>query len=284
MEFDKKHIEEFKQFLVDNKEHFDEELLNKAKNVRDKIEEIRLIGNIHLISNAHKLVNLVLDDKREELVSFAQIEGVAWAGSELTLELKLEWIQSIRSTLWNFLHRFDELSEEVIDINQVYEMGNRVNGMIDQFLRGFFVSYSTYKDNLIAHQKKLVNHLSVPIIPIAETVSVIPLIGTIDLGRARIIEEKILMEISKKRITLLFFDLSGIAEVEEDTMHHLLNILRGVEMMGCHPVITGLQPKIVQTILREGLDSGLHAETKASLQQALKDHLTVNLWADNKDR
>jgi len=275
LEFNETDIEQFKYYLSENKNLFEEDLLNRSVNVRDKIEQIRLIGNIHLLQNAYKLVRLVVDGKEQEVIYFAQEEGVAWASSKLTLELKLEWVRSIRSTLWSFLRKFDETLDEVKTSGQVYRLGDKVNGLIDQFLQGFFISYSKYKDHLIDQQEMLVKHLSVPIIPIAETVSVLPLIGKIDVARARILEEKILMEISKKRIALLFIDLSGIADVEEDTMHYLVNILRGVKMMGCRPVITGLQPKIVQAILQEGLSMELHAETKASLQQALRDHIHV---------
>lgn len=275
MEFDQSDIEQFKYYLSENRDIFEESLLSRSENVRDKIEEIRIIGNIHLLENAYKLVRLVVDGKEQEVIYFAEEEGVAWASSKLTLELKLEWVRSIRSTLWDFLQKFDNALDEVITTGQVYRLGDKVNGLIDQFLHSFFISYSNYKDHLIEQQEALVKHLSVPIIPIAETVSVLPLIGKIDVARARILEEKILMEISKKRIALLFIDLSGIADVEEDTMHYLVNILRGIEMMGCRPVITGLQPKIVQAILQEGLSMGLHAETKASLQQALRDHLHV---------
>lgn len=275
MEFKPADVALFKQYLSDNRADFEGKLLDKAANVRDKIDEIRLIGNIHLLHNAYKLVNLVVEDKKQEVFYFAQEEGVAWASSKLTLELKLEWVQAIRRTLWIFLQEFDEARKVSSTPEQVYAMEEKVNELIDQFLHGFFTSYSTYKDHLIESQQKLVDHLSVPIIPIAETVSVLPLIGEIDVMRAKVLEEKILLEIGKHRIALLFIDLSGIAEVAADSLHYLVNILSGIEMMGCRPVITGLQPKIVQALVREGDGTRLQADTKASLQQALRDYLII---------
>lgn len=276
LEFDAANIEKLKTYLKENREQFEQKLLEQASNVKDKIGEIRLIGNIHLIDNAYKLVTYVIEDRVHDVFKFAQQEGVAWAKSRLTLHLKLEWVQAIRRTLWHLLERYEEdvLIREAPEPSQFYRMEKRINDLIDQFLHGFFTSYSEYKDHLIERQQKLVDHLSAPIIPVTDTISVLPLIGAIDSNRARILEEKILMEIGKKRISRLFIDLSGIAEIATDTMKHLIDILDGVEMMGCHPVITGLQPKIVQSMIRDGIGLGLRADTKANLQQALKDYLT----------
>lgn len=277
MELNDSNVYQFKTYLKENRDIFEQKLLEQASNVKDKIEEIRLIGNINLLDNAYKLVNDVIENKKDEVFNFAQQEGIAWAKSKLTLGLKLEWVQAIRRTMWHFLRIFDNQmdTDGAFDASDFYTMEKKVNDLIDQFLHGFFISYSRYKDHLIETQQKLVDNLSAPIIPVTDTISVLPLIGSIDVNRARILEEKILMEIGRKRIAMLFIDLSGIADVASDTMQHLIDILDGVEMMGCHPVITGLQPKIVQTMIRNGVGLNLKTDTKANLQQALKDYLIV---------
>jgi rsbT co-antagonist protein RsbR len=260
-------------YFTNNREEFQESLLNEAQNVRGKIEEILLIGNIDLLSNAHKLVMYTIQGKDDELEEFAKIEGVSWASHSLTLAFKLEWVQAIRRTMWKYLQEFDKLKQSDIDGDKFYNIERQINDRIDKFLNGLFLSYSEYKDKLIESQKALVENLSVPIIPITSSVCVLPLIGTIDTYRTDTIEEKVLMEISRLRIGTLVIDLSGIAQMETEVIEHMMKVIEGANMMGCECVITGLRPEIVRKVTSIGLTFESKAKTKATLQQALEDYL-----------
>jgi len=262
------------EFLLQNKSEFEEYLLSAAVNVRDKIEEILLIGNVDLLNNAHKLVRYIVEQNETDLIAFAEQEGVTWATHSMTLSFKLEWIQALRRTLWTFLYKFEQEKKAFIEDSKVFfDLEKIVNEKVDEFLKSFFVSYSDYKDKLILAQQNLVENLSVPIIPITSTTCVLPLIGTIDYSRIQIIEEKVLMEIGKLRIQTLILDLSGIIEIEVEMITDLMKILDGTAMMGCKAVVTGLRPEVVTKMIRSGIQLDNKAETKGTLQQALKDYL-----------
>lgn len=264
------------EFLLQNKSEFEEYLLSAAVNVRDKIEEILLIGNVDLLNNAHKLVRYIVEQNETDLIAFAEQEGVTWATHSLTLSFKLEWIQALRRTLWTFLYKFEQEKKAFIEDSKVFfDLEKIVNEKVDDFLKSFFVSYSDYKDKLILAQQNLVENLSVPIIPVTSTTCVLPLIGTIDYSRIQIIEEKVLMEIGKLRIQTLILDLSGIIEIEVEMINDLMKILDGTAMMGCKAVVTGLRPEVVTKMIRSGIQLDNKAETKGTLQQALKDYLVV---------
>jgi anti-anti-sigma regulatory factor len=264
------------EFLLQNKSEFEEYLLSAAVNVRDKIEEILLIGNVDLLNNAHKLVRYIVEQNETDLIAFAEQEGVTWATHSMTLSFKLEWIQALRRTLWTFLYKFEQEKKAFIEDSKVFfDLEKIVNEKVDEFLKSFFVSYSDYKDKLILAQQNLVENLSVPIIPITSTTCVLPLIGTIDYSRIQIIEEKVLMEIGKLRIQTLILDLSGIIEIEVEMITDLMKILDGTAMMGCKAVVTGLRPEVVTKMIRSGIQLDNKAETKGTLQQALKDYLVV---------
>ncbi|GAA1367640.1 STAS domain-containing protein [Peribacillus frigoritolerans] len=264
------------EFLLQNKSEFEEYLLSAAVNVRDKIEEILLIGNVDLLNNAHKLVRYIVEQNETDLIAFAEQEGVTWATHSLTLSFKLEWIQALRRTLWTFLYKFEQEKKAFIEDSKVFfDLEKIVNEKVDDFLKSFFVSYSDYKDKLILAQQNLVENLSVPIIPVTSTTCVLPLIGTIDYSRIQIIEEKVLMEIGKLRIQTLILDLSGIIEIEVEMITDLMKILDGTAMMGCKAVVTGLRPEVVTKMIRSGIQLDNKAETKGTLQQALKDYLAV---------
>lgn len=270
MEFVPNH---YAEYFSSNRDVFQEKLLNAAVNVRNKIEEILYIGNIDLLNNAHKLVMFALGEENSQLHAFAKQEGISWASNNLTLSFKLEWVQAIRRTLWYFLEKMIHDENKVFNQEEFFGLEKQINDRIDQFLNGFFINYTEFKDELIKAQQSMVEILSVPIIPITASVCVLPLIGKIDSNRSTTIEEKALDEIARLRIQTLIMDLSGIAQMEGDVIHHMMRIIDGANMMGCDCVITGLRPELVRTITRIGLSFEKKAQTKANLQQALEDYL-----------
>ena len=263
-----------KDFFEENSAAFEKKLLDEAVNVKDKIDEILAIGNIDLVNNAHKLVVYIIEGQEEELRLFAKQEGIAWATHSIDLTFKLEWIQAIRRTLWIFIEQYNE-EVKGQTITDFFKLEKEINTQVDSFLNAFFISYSTYKDSLILAHRQLVENLSVPIIPINNTVSILPLIGTVDSFRTTILEEKVLNEVGASRIQTLIMDLSGIAEMETEVIHQLMKIIDGTAMMGCQTIITGLRAEVVRKMI--GLEFSIEQKTKTlgTLQQALKEYLIL---------
>ncbi|CEG23660.1 RsbT co-antagonist protein RsbRD [Planococcus massiliensis] len=263
---------ELKEFFQNYRTKFQNKLLSEAVNVKDKIDEILTVGNIDLITNAHKLVGYIIDGQEEELRIFAKQEGIAWATHSIDLSFKLEWIQAIRRTLWTFIEKFsEEMKKELAP--DFFQLEQAVNTGLDSFLNTFFINYSTYKDSLLLAHRQLVENLSVPIIPINSSVCILPLIGTIDFFRTNILEEKVLTEIGRSRIQTLIIDMSGIADMEIEVIHHLMKIIDGTAMMGCKSVITGLRAEVVRKMINLDLKFDQKTKTLGTLQQALKEYL-----------
>ncbi|MEM1503732.1 STAS domain-containing protein [Domibacillus sp. 8LH] len=261
-----------KEFFGKNSQKFEQKLLKEAVNVKDKIDEILSIGNIDLVTNAHKLVVYIIDRQEKELKLFAKQEGIAWATHSIDLSFKLEWVQAIRRTIWNFIEQYNDLTNEQVTSN-FFRLEKEINNQVDTFLNAFFISYSTYKDSLIKAQRKLVENLSVPIIPINTSVCILPVIGSVDTFRTSILEEKILTEIEASHIQALIMDLSGIADMEPQVIDHLTKIIDGASLMGCNTVITGLRAEVVRKMIHTGLSFDPNIKTLGTLQQALKEYL-----------
>jgi len=273
MSITKQMKQEVMNFLNENSDTFENKLLSEAVNVSTKITDILKKGNIDLLKNAKNLVLFVVNQQENELISFAKIEGIAWAKHSLTLELKLEWVHAIRRTLWYLIGVLDEEKDIIQKRKDFYKMEKTFNEKIDQFLNNFFLSYSNFKDEMIHNQRELVEHLSVPIIPIKQFVSVLPLIGLIDSYRIKVIEEKVLTEIAASRIQTLVIDLSGIAMMDMDVIDYLEKILSGISMMGCDVILTGLRPELVKKMVHSGIRLEKNAKTKGTLQETLKMYL-----------
>ncbi|MGN1401275.1 MAG: STAS domain-containing protein [Bacillus sp. (in: firmicutes)] len=267
-----KEIDIFGDYLIQNRDEFINVLLLEAKNVRPEIDKIMDVGNIDLLSNAQKIVKFIMDKKTDDLIKFAEQEGVAWATYRLTLAFKLEWIQAIRRTMWIFLHKLNQ-NKDSGNLHAFFNLEKDINEQVDQFLNNFFLSYSNCKDKLIDEQTELVNNLSVPIIPVTGTIAVLPLIGSLTLYRIGIIEEKVLEEISRMKLQTLLIDLSGIAEMEEGAIARLMRVIDGTAMMGCKSVVTGIRPEVVRTMMNLNLSFVNKVSTKGTLQQALRDYL-----------
>ncbi|MCY9016546.1 STAS domain-containing protein [Priestia megaterium] len=268
--------EKMTDFIRDNKQNFQDKLLSEAVNVASKINDILETGNIDLLKNAQKLALYVVEQKEEQLIAFAKQEGVAWAEYALTLAFKLEWVQAIRRTLWHFLYQYDRINKHFNSREEFYALEKRINDRIDQFLNTFLISYSKYKDELIASQRDLVEHLSVPVIPLSQSVAVLPLIGMVDIYRIQTIEEKVLRGISDLKIETLIIDLSGIANMEMHVIDHFQKVLTGISMMGCKAILTGLRADLVRTMIHSGISFEDKAETKGTLQQTLKEYLELH--------
>ena len=265
-----------KDYFIYSKQDFENALLDQAVNVRDKINDILRVGDIDLINNAHRLVGYILDGNKEaELKAFSKLEGIAWATHSLTLSFKLEWVQAIRRTLWNLLQRYQQSSQD-LTIEQLFDIEKQLNNNIDYFLNEFFINYSTYKDALIMSQREVVENLSVPIIPITQSICILPLIGTVDTFRTTILEEKVLIEVGRLHIQTLIIDLSGIAEMEPEVIEHLMKTIYGTSIMGCKTVITGLRPEVVRNMIRLGVKFDEETKTYGTLQHALRDYLVLN--------
>lgn len=265
--------ENLKEFIEENRKEFENQLLSEAVNVKDKINEIFRIGNIDLLGNAYKLILHVVEGQQHELMVFARQEGQAWAKHELTISFKLEWLQSIRRVLWDFLYNYNRLREEDGNREEFFQLEKNINGLLDDFLNHFFISYTQYKEQLLQSQQKMIDDLTVPVIPLTSTMSILPLIGSVDSARLDTIRQKIFEQIDTLKTETLIIDLSGSAFVDISVLSNLSKVLEGIQIMGCKLVITGFRPEVVKDMVDSNVTFNNKAETKGTLQQALEHYL-----------
>jgi len=261
-----------KDFITNNRDSFEQLLIHEANNISGIIQDIKTIGNIDLISNAHKLVELLVDNSDLEIVHFAQQEGRLWANhSTLNVAVKLEWFQAIRRALWSFIYSYEQHSGQEHSSEHFFALEMRINTSLDNFLRHFFMSYTKLKDELISSHLEMINDLSVPIIPLTSTISILPLLGTIDTYRTGIIQDKVLQQIGAHKIRTLLIDMSGVELKDPAIVKGLFKIFEGVGYMGCRTIITGIRPETASAIVSMDITPLGNVQTKGTLQQALEE-------------
>lgn len=259
-------------FFEENKEKFEELLLSSTANLSQKMHEINNQGQIDLIANAHKIAMFVVREQEHELILFAKQEGRNWAKHSLQLAFKLEWIQAVRSAIWYLISNYVKNTTVEMSVEEVFDLERQVNDSLDNFLTYFFLSYSEVKDELLRSHRDMIEDLSVPIIPLSDTISVLPLVGSIDTYRAKKVQEKVLNQIGELKLKRIIIDVSGVAFMDTAVVSHLFKIFEGIHIMGCKPVLTGIRAEIANTIVNLGIPLADKVDIKSTLQQAIMDY------------
>lgn len=118
-------------------------------------------------------------------------------------------------------------------------------------------------------QARAILELSTPVIQIWDGILVLPLIGTIDSGRAAQIMESLLEAVLKRRASVVILDLTGVPVVDTGVANHLIQTVQATRLLGAETLLTGVSSDNAQTLVRLGVD--LHGvTTRSSLQSGLQ--------------
>jgi rsbT co-antagonist protein RsbR len=131
------------------------------------------------------------------------------------------------------------------------------------------------QDQVIAAQQAALRELSTPLIPLADHVVAMPLIGSIDSARAQQIIEELLTGVVANRATTAIIDITGVPIVDTQVAGALLRAAQAVELLGSRVVITGIRPEVAQTLVGIGVNLGSIA-TRATLQDGIAYALRKN--------
>jgi rsbT co-antagonist protein RsbR len=124
------------------------------------------------------------------------------------------------------------------------------------------------QEQVIAAQQAALRELSTPIIPLTDRTIAMPLIGTIDSGRAQQVIETLLEGVASTRATTAILDITGVQVVDTQVANALLRAAQAVKLLGAQVVITGIRPEVAQTLVGLGLDLS-SIVTRASLQSGI---------------
>jgi rsbT co-antagonist protein RsbR len=109
------------------------------------------------------------------------------------------------------------------------------------------------QQQIIEAQQAALREISTPLIPIAEGVMVMPLIGTIDPQRAHQVVEKLLHGVNEARATTVILDITGVELVDSHVAAVLLQAAQAVKLLGAQVVITGIRPEVAQSLVSLGV-------------------------------
>ncbi|WP_437757234.1 PAS domain-containing protein [Sorangium sp. So ce1389] len=110
------------------------------------------------------------------------------------------------------------------------------------------------RDQLIAAQQDTIRELVTPLLPIAEGVLVMPLIGHFDGPRASRIIETLLHGVERYAARIAILDITGVKTVDAHVAEMLVRAARAAGLLGAKVVLTGIQPAIARAMIELGVD------------------------------
>jgi anti-anti-sigma regulatory factor len=111
------------------------------------------------------------------------------------------------------------------------------------------------QEQLIQAQQATIRELSTPIIPLADDVVVMPLVGTIDSARARQIFETLLDGIASQRARIAILDITGVKLVDQQVAQAIVLTAQAARMLGTTVMLTGISPIVAQVLVELGIDT-----------------------------
>ncbi|AGP38002.1 PAS domain-containing protein [Sorangium cellulosum] len=110
------------------------------------------------------------------------------------------------------------------------------------------------QEQVIQAQQATLRELSTPLVPLAEGVVAMPLIGALDSARAQQAMEKLLDGIVQHQFHTAILDVTGVKDVDAESADALLRIARAARLLGAKLVLTGIGPDTAQTLVDLDVD------------------------------
>lgn len=112
------------------------------------------------------------------------------------------------------------------------------------------------QQEVIDAQRQTLAEVSTPLIPVAEGVLVMPLIGAIDSARADRILQVLLAGVAGQQARAVILDITGVRAIDTLVADVLLRAARAVRLLGAEAILTGIGPDVARTLVDLGVDLG----------------------------
>lgn len=194
-----------------------------------------------------------------------KIINLGWPLSYIT-----DGLQIFRRVTIDFLL----VQADQVDSNHFSNVLTSVDEWIEPLIRQLVNEYSGSWENILSLQRVALQELSAPLIPVMERITVMPLIGTIDTDRAKLIMENLLEGTIKHNSEVVLIDITGVPVVDTMVAHHIIQAAEAVRLIGSTCILVGIRPEIAQTIVNIGIDLSKFP-TRSTLEKGFTKALEI---------
>lgn len=149
-----------------------------------------------------------------------------------------------------------------------------INNWMTPLTHSIVEAYSKVWDRTVQVQKMALQELSASLIPMFDKISVMPLVGTIDTERAKLIMENLLHGVVKHRAEVVLLDITGVPVVDTMVAHHIIQAADAVRLVGAKCMLVGIRPEIAQTIVALGINLN-DFTTTSTMQKGVEQALAL---------
>ncbi|HET7579382.1 MAG TPA: STAS domain-containing protein [Bacillales bacterium] len=243
------------------------------REMREVREEYRLqhISDEVFVSTNRRLFELIWEHIGENVsLSMTPFKELIDRLLEIGLPLNylIKGLQTFRRQLQKTA--FQQMEEA----DQLHEFFTEVDDWYDPILNQLVTASVQTWENTVTSQRTALKELSAPLIPVFEGISVMPLIGTIDTERAKLIMENLLEGVIEHRSQVVLIDITGVPVVDTMVAHHIIQAAEAVRLVGAKSILVGIRPEIAQTIVTLGIDLS-DFPTKSTLQKGMQSALEM---------
>ncbi|MFJ7934985.1 STAS domain-containing protein [Sporosarcina sp. NPDC096371] len=183
-------------------------------------------------------------------------------------------IKFVNKAIDNFSQiAFDLLEEKkIINQNNLRLYMTLFDNWIRPLRESIIEAYAMEWERTVSLQKIALQELSASLIPVFEKISVMPLVGTIDTERAKLIMENLLEGVVKQRAEVVLLDITGVPVVDTMVAQHIIQAAEAVRLVGSKCMVVGIRPEIAQTIVALGINLN-DFTTTSTLQRGMQEAL-----------
>lgn len=121
----------------------------------------------------------------------------------------------------------------------------------------------------VQSSSETIRQLSVPLLPIADGVMLLALVGNISGERAKQIEQQVLTQVYERRPHTVLIDLSTIGRADDQSAQTLLRVASSLHLLGTESVLVGIHAGLAQYMVEQNI-ALRRLMVKRDLQQGLE--------------
>ncbi|MFL0363480.1 STAS domain-containing protein [Bacillus sp. PK3_68] len=186
----------------------------------------------------------------------------------ISLSNILREIATYRTVIWDVFT--EELEQRKFAAITMLDVSKMIDPLLDQICKIIGEVYEAHSNKLMKMAYTALEELSVPVVPVAEGIAAIPLVGAIDTHRAKLVMEVALEEGARMNLSHMIIDVSGVPIIDTMVADQLFQVIRALHLTGVKATLTGIRPEIAQTIVNLGINFN-ELNPCVNLQEALKN-------------
>lgn len=261
----------FRQIVVENSDTIVQMWMDKIQALKEENYTTNIGDELYESTN-REFVNVIFasiqnqGSSKEVEVFSEKIINLGWPLSYIT-----DGLQLFRRVTVDYILTYAEDINETEHIKIVFKS---VDDWVEPIIRQLVNEYTGNWEQIVSLQRVALQELSAPLIPVMDRITIMPLIGTIDTERAKLIMENLLQGAISHNSEVVLIDITGVPVVDTMVAHHIIQAAEAVRLIGAKCILVGIRPEIAQTIVNLGIDLR-EFSTKSSLRKGFTSALEI---------